>query len=99
MFAVSGHPSHSIIHDASNANAPRAAVNSGIIQNYLNEFQRQAVDGVIYSAVPDHMKNRHLMGGETPMANPTPSLLSTKASPTHASPGHVYYPGSSAKYN
>jgi hypothetical protein len=45
------------------------------------------------------MKARHLMGGETPMANPKPSLLGTKPSPTHASPGHVYYPGSAAKYN
>ena len=99
MFAVSGHPSRSIVHDPSHSHAPRAEINAGIIRNYLNEFQRNAVDGVIQSAVPDAMRSNHLMGGATPMANPRPELLATKPSPTHASVGHVYYPGSAAKYN
>ena len=99
MFAVGGHPGKSMVHDASHSHAPRAEINSGIIRNYLNEFQRNAVEGVIHSAIPDDRKEAHLMGGETPMAKPSPELLSTKPSPTHRSPGHVYYPGSAAKYN
>ena len=100
MFAVSGHPSKSIVHDASHSHAPRAEINSGIIRNYLNEFQRQAVDGVIQSVVPDDMRHmKRQMDGAMPMPNPQPSLMSTKPSPTHASPGHVYFPGSAAKYN
>ena len=99
MFAVYGHPGNSIIHDASHGRAPRAEINSGVINNYLTEFQRVAVDGVIHSAVPADRMAHHLMGGETPSARPEPSLLTTKPKPTHASPGHVYFPGSAAKYN
>jgi hypothetical protein len=39
------------------------------------------------------------MGGETPSAKPSPATLPTKKSPTHSSPGHVYFPGSASKYN
>ena len=99
MFAVSGHPGNSIIFDATHGRAPRAEINSGVINNYLTEFQRVAVDGVIHSAIPPERMSHHLMGGETPSARPEPSLLATKKSPTHSSPGHVYYPGSAAKYN
>ena len=99
MFAVSGHPSSSIIFDASHGHSSQAQIHAGVLRNYLTEFQKNAVDGVIHSAVPEEMKAHHLMGGETPSSKPAPSLLATKKSPTHASPGHRYFPGSASKYN
>ena len=98
MFSVSGHPSKSIIFDATHGGSTRAAINAGVIMNYMTEFQHNAVDGVIHSAVPEHMR-QHMMGFEAPAKNPEPSMLTTKKSPTHASPGHVYFPGSASKYN
>jgi len=97
MSAILGLPHHSIVFDASHGSSPRAAIHAGVINNYMTEFQRNAVDGVIHSAVPEGM--HHLMGGEKPSARPEPSLLATKPSPTHASPGHRYFQGSAAKYN
>jgi len=99
MFAVTGHPSHSIIFDASHGHSSQAQIHAGVLRNYLTEFQRNAVDGVIHSAVPEDRKTSHLMGGETPSAKPSPATLPTKKSPTHSSPGSVYFPGSAAKYN
>ena len=98
MSAILGiHPPR-IIHDASHGSSSRAQINEGVINNYMTEFQRNAVDGVIHSAVPEHM-GKHLMGGESPSKRPEPSMLATKPSPTHASPGHRYFPGSASKYN
>jgi len=98
MSAILGLPIHSIIHDASHGSSPRAAINEGVINNYMTEFQRNAVDGVIHSAVPEG-HGSHLMGGEHPSRRPEPSLLATKASPTKQSPGHVHFPGASGKYH
>jgi hypothetical protein len=92
MSAILGIHPPSIIHDASHGSSSRAQINEGVINNYMTEFQRNAVDGVIHSAVPDGM-------GGSKSNSPTPALMATKPSPTHASPGHRYFPGSASKYN
>jgi len=97
MSAILGIHPPQIIHDASHGSASRAAINEGIINNYMTEFQRNAVDGVLHTAIPEG--HHRMMGGEVPSNRPEPAMLTTKASPTKSSPGHVHFPGASGKYH
>lgn len=72
-----------------------AQIHEGIIANYLNEFQRRAVEGVLQGGtLPHHMPNMlH------PSTDKTPMLLSGKAPATKEFPGYVHFPGSSKRMN
>lgn len=62
---------------------------NGIVQTSLDTFQRDALDGVIRSAMPD-AKHTNKAGQKM-----NEGLSSVKASKTKNAPGKLHYPGSS----
>ena len=83
-----------VITDASQGRASQHKIDEGILQNFLTEFQKNAVDGVLQSAVPVD----RLPSGLHPSKNDKPMLLKTKAPATKQSMGYVHYPGAGSKY-
>jgi hypothetical protein len=62
---------------------------NGIVQTSLDPFQREALDGVIRSAMPESKQSNK----EGQKMNQ--GLSSVKASKTRNDPGKLHYPGSS----
>lgn len=62
---------------------------NGIVQTSLDTFQRDALDGVIKSAMPED-KQKKMYSSKM-----KEGLSSVKASKTRNDPGKLHYPGSS----